>query len=56
MCSDQHVKYRMRRGFPLTSSLLLDYHVKKYTNKYTIYSTVLLIMDYIDGIIDNDCY
>ena len=31
MCSDQHVEYRMPRGFPLTSSLLLDYHVKKYT-------------------------
>ena len=25
MCSDQHVKYWMSRGFPLTSSLLLDY-------------------------------
>ena len=30
MCSDQHVKYRMSRGFPLTSSLLLDYCVKQY--------------------------
>ena len=30
MCSDQHVKYWMRRGFPLISSLLLDYHVKQY--------------------------
>ena len=30
MCSDQHVKYRMVHGFSLTSSLLLDYHVKKY--------------------------
>ena len=34
MCSDQHVKYRMPRGFPLTSSLLLDYHVKQYTHAY----------------------
>ena len=30
MCSDQHVKYLMRRGFSLISSLLLDYHVKQY--------------------------
>ena len=30
MCSDQHVKYRMPRGFPVTSSLLLDYHFKQY--------------------------
>ena len=30
MCSDQHVKYRMPCGFPSTSSLLLDYHVKQY--------------------------
>ena len=29
MCSDQHVKYWMPRGFPLNSSLLLDYHVVK---------------------------
>ena len=29
MCSDQHVKYRMPRGFPFTTSLLLDYHVKQ---------------------------
>ena len=28
MCSDQHVKYRMRRGFLLASRLLLHYHVK----------------------------
>ena len=26
--SNQHVKYRMPSGFPLTSSLLLNYHVK----------------------------
>ena len=32
MCSDQHVKYWMPRGFPSTSSLLLDYHVKQYTH------------------------
>ena len=30
MCSDQHVKYPMPHGFPLASSLLLDYHVKQY--------------------------
>ena len=30
MCSDPHVKYWMPRGFPLTSSLLLDYHIKQY--------------------------
>ena len=30
MCSDQHVKYRMLRGFLSTRSLLLDYHVKQY--------------------------
>ena len=34
MCSDQHVKYRMPRGFPLTSSLLLDYHVKQYIHTH----------------------
>ena len=28
MCSDQHVKYWMPRGFHLSSSLLLDYHIK----------------------------
>ena len=28
MCSDQHVKYWMPGGFPLTSSLLMDYHIK----------------------------
>ena len=32
MCSDQHVKYWMPHGFPLTSSLLLHYHVKQYTH------------------------
>ena len=26
LCSDQHVKHWMPRGFPLTSSLLLDYN------------------------------
>ena len=31
MCSDQHAKYRMPYGFPLTS-ILLDYHVKQYTH------------------------
>ena len=40
MCSDHHVKYWMPRGFLLTSSLLLDYHVKQYihTYMYFIYS------------------
>ena len=35
MCSDQHVKYWMPREFPLTGSLLLDYHVKQYIHTYT---------------------
>ena len=35
MCSDQHVKYWMPLWFPLTSSLLLDYHVKQYIHTYT---------------------
>ena len=34
MCSDQHVKYRMPREFPLTNSLLLDYHVEQYTHTH----------------------
>ena len=34
MCSDQHVKYWMPRGFPSTSSLPLDYHVKQYTHAH----------------------
>ena len=29
MRSDQHVKYRMPRGFPVISSLILDYHIKQ---------------------------
>ena len=36
MCSDQHVKYQMPRGFSLTSSLLLDYHVKQKIHTYTL--------------------
>ena len=36
MCSDQHVKYPMPCGFPLTSSFLLDYHVKHYTQTHAI--------------------
>ena len=40
MCSDQHVKYWIPRGFPLTSSLQLDYHVKQYI--HTWYSAYLL--------------
>ena len=40
MCSDQHIKYQMLRGFLLTCSLPLDYHVKQYTHTHT-----LLIID-----------
>ena len=40
MCSDQHVKYRMPRGFPFTSSLLLDYHVKQYIHTHTSIHTL----------------
>ena len=50
MCSDQHVKYWMPRGFPSTSSLLLDYHVKQYrrtrksehTHTHRIFSSTML--------------
>ena len=38
MCSDQHVKYWMPCGFPLTSSLLLDYHIKQYIHTLQITS------------------
>ena len=34
MCSDQHVKYQMPHWFPLPSSLLLEYYVKKYICAY----------------------
>ena len=34
MCSDQHVKYQMPRGFPLTSSLLLDYDIRFTSYQY----------------------
>ena len=37
ICSDQHVKYRMPHGFPLTSSLLLDYHIKQYIHTHAQY-------------------
>ena len=40
--SDQHVKYRMPRGFPLTNSLLLDYHVKQHTHTH-IYGRINVI-------------
>ena len=43
MCSDQHVKYRMPRGFPSTSSLLLDYHVKQYTHTSTVCKAAVTI-------------
>ena len=35
MCSDQRVKYWMPRGFPSTSSLLLNYHVKQHAHART---------------------
>ena len=35
MCSDQHLKYRMSLGFPLTDRLLLDYHSKQYIHTHT---------------------
>ena len=35
MCSNQHIKYQMPRGFSLTISLLLDYHIKQYTHADT---------------------
>ena len=44
MCSDQHVKYRMPRGSPLTSSLLLDYHVKQYARTH-----ILILLSYFTG-------
>ena len=47
MCSDQHVKYRMPRGFPLTSSLLLDYHFKQYTHTRTHAHTHIIVRLYI---------
>ena len=31
MCSDLHAKHWKYCGFPLTNSLLLDYHVNQYT-------------------------
>ena len=30
LCYDQHVKNWMPGGFPLTSNLLLDYHIKQH--------------------------
>ena len=39
LCYDQHVKYWICRGFPLTSSLLLDYHIG---NLWTICYSKLL--------------
>ena len=35
LCSDQLVKYPMPCGFPLSSSLLLDYHIKQYIHTHT---------------------
>ena len=35
MCSDQHAKYWMPSEFPLTNSLLLNYHVKQYRRTRT---------------------
>ena len=34
MCSDQHVKYGMPFGCPLTSCLILDYHVKQHKRRH----------------------
>ena len=45
MCSDQHVKYRMLRGFPLTSSLLLDYHVKT-IDTHAVSRAVIALVNY----------
>ena len=42
MCSDQHVKYWMPDGFPLTSSLLLDYLVKQHTHLSSIWFNILV--------------
>ena len=51
MCSDQHVKYWMPCGFPSTSSLLLNYHVKQYTHtpkKHQLFtfSTILVLREW----------
>ena len=40
--SDQHIKYWMLCGFPLTSSLLLDYHVKQYITHTLLSATFYL--------------
>ena len=45
MYSDQHVKYRMLRGFPLTSSLLLDYHVKT-IDTHAVSRAVIALVNY----------
>ena len=45
MCSDQHVKYMMPRGFPTTSSFLLDYHVKQNSHTDTrIFQVVIRLI------------
>ena len=37
ICSHQYGKYWMPRGFPLTSSLLLDYHImERYVGKVIV--------------------
>ena len=41
MCSDQHVEYWVTHGFPLTSCLLLDYHVKQYMPTNVCFPTVM---------------
>ena len=46
MYSDQHVKYRMPRGFSLTSSLQLDYHVK------TIHTHNICRYTYLKNVLD----
>ena len=35
MCFDHHVKYWIPHGFPITSSLLLDYRVKQHIRTLT---------------------
>ena len=47
MCSDLHVKYWMPHGFPLTSSLLLDYPVKQYIQTYCYGCVVNSLVIYI---------
>ena len=47
MCSDQHLKYWMPRGFPLTSSSLMDYHVEQYTHVPLLHPRSCLLLSCI---------